>query len=477
MSTNDIIDSKILLARDYSSLMEWSINTIPKITSEWTDFSVTATEMIWLSTACYCYDILNFSLDRKYLDNQIRYSNSFENILNMCTLRGVIVPGYMSSTTTLKIVFTSTDLPPTNSLTLSKGDTFEVLDTISQKTLTLNIDEDYTLSYGDNFITCSEGILTSKTLKALDFTAVGTYILDTENIALNTVEVEVNGTLWRKVDDATLVTDNVPSFSVHVNANKHTLLKLTPGFIYDVVDNLISVSYLITNGSQGNLGTIRDLEPKFNFIDSYGNNVFPNNITISVVTSSGGSDIYSIEEVRSLLGTTSSDVITLVLNEDYSDLVKTIKYVYGCSIQDVGGTKTIYYIADKDIGTYGVTDSMIISGITDKIQNKVPVFTSFTVLPILLRSISVSITVYLNRNELDTSGIRDKIIDYFYNTFSRSTVVAGKEFNRSELSIGIESLSSSIDHILFQYPLSNIPCKWNEIIEIDSEPLITFERG
>lgn len=473
--SNKIVDSKILLARDYSSLMEWAINTIPKITNDWTDFTIIAPEMIWLSSACYSYDILNYTLDRKYLNNQIRFSRSFDNLLNMCTLNGVSVTGYNSSKILLNLNFDSTGLPIDDTIFLPKGSEFSIFDSATLKSINLVLDEDTTIEFGDNLLTCHEGTYDDDVLTISNFTSKGTYILDVENIAHNTFSLVVDGSEWRKVDDAFLITDNIPSYSIHVHSNNHTLLKLCVGYDLLIGANPITISYLITTGFEGNVGTSSEVEAKFTLIDSYGSKV-KDKVTLSVLSSSGGEDALDLAGVRSLLGTTSSDVVTLVTNDDYKNIITQVEYVYNSEVKDGVDRKLIYYIADENIGDYGITDGDITNSIDTLIAENVPVFTEYSIYPITIRPVTLKFKVFLSRNELDITGLETKILDYINDKFSREKAFGGMELNRTEISLAIEDMSPSVSYVLFEYPLADIYCNWYEIVSIDNIE-ISFERG
>jgi hypothetical protein len=98
------------------------------------------------------------------------------------------------------------------------------------------------------------------------------------------------------------------------------------------------------------------------------------------------------------------------------------------------------------------------------------------ILPVLVRPVVIYLKVFLNRNELDTTNIREKIIELIYSIYDRKVILPGTEFLRARLSSAIEELSYTIGHVLIQYPKFDIYCDWNEILQID-DVHIEFERG
>jgi hypothetical protein len=474
MSNAKIVDSKLLLSRDFSTLMEWSINKIPKITPDWTDFSITAPEMIYLSTACYIYDIMHYSVDRKYLNNQIRYTRDYKSLMNMCILRGVDIPGYNASKTLMDVIFNTTGLPINDKVSLPKGYKFEVYDAVTQKSIILNLDIATDLTSGTTRLTLTEGITKAISLLLSSISPIGTYILEDEKIALNTLEFYVDGTLWEKVNDAFLVTNSISSYSTTQNSYGHTVLKLMPGFYAKIASKPILIKYNITTGSLGNVGIGSEITPQTRLVDTYGTNV-TNKITFSIVRSSEGSDAYDIEETRSLLGSSSSDVQTLVNLEDYEDVINTVDAVVGCVVKDVGVYKTIHFIPDINYESYGYTLEEIAQNIMDAVIDRVPAYTKVVIYPVLIRPLSLNISVYLNRNELNTIALKSKIEDFIYNMFDRENMTAGLELNRAIISSSIEVISTSISHVVIPYPIADIQCSWNEIMRLDTLT-ITFDR-
>lgn len=474
MSDVKIIDSKLLLARDFSSLMEWSINKIPKITKDWTDFTITAPETIFLSTSCYIYDIMNFALDRKFLNNQVRYSRDIDSLINMCVLRGIEVPGYMASKTTLSATFDTSGLGDT-SIELIKGCKFEVFDVLAQKTVVLNLDVDTDIISGSNILYLTEGTINSIDIELNDISPIGTYVLEEDMIALNTVEFYVDNSIWRKVNDAFLITDFVPSYSVHRYYFGHTLIKLMPGFLTEIGNDSINIKYNITSGNSGNVGTGSEINPQDRLIDTNGNNV-TDRVTLSIVRSIGGADALDIEEVRRLIGGESSEVQTLVNLEDYEDVVNSVDAVVGCVVKDINNLKYIYFIPDIDYEDYGYTLEEIAQNINVAVYDKVPAFTKINVEPVLIRPMSLIVNVFLNRNELNITLLESRVEEYINNIFDRRNVNPGFELNRSAISVELETISSSIGHIVISYPISDVKCKWNEIMRLDNIS-INFGRG
>jgi hypothetical protein len=473
--SDKIVDSKLLLARDYSSLMEWSIDTIPKITKDWTDLSITSPETIWLSAACYSYDVLNYVLDRKFLNNNIRYSRSMSNLINMCILNGLEVSGSNSSNVFLNIHYNPNNKNMGSYINIVKGSYFNVFDVSNSRDLLLVSKNDYILNVGENIVECFEGESSYIELFLDDFTSRGTHVLDDKNIGHNTFEVSLLGNVWRRVSDAFLVVDSVPSYSVHIYKDGYTVLKLVPGFGDIIGGNKLGVSYVITNGSKGNIGISSKIEPKFEIINSLGNDA-KEFIDIKVLRSGGGNDLPSVEDVRGLLGVTSSEVKTLTIENDYKDAVREVEYVYNCVVRDINNIKEIYYVADKSIGLYGISDVILRDRINEVLSKRVVAFTKYEIYPVLIRPLVISLRVLLSRNLMDVESLENRIRQRVLDIYDRKVIIPGVEFNRNSIIGVVEDLSSAISGVVVEYPTSDIYTIWNEIVEIDNISVV-FERG
>jgi hypothetical protein len=234
---------------------------------------------------------------------------------------------------------------------------------------------------------------------------------------------------------------------------------------------------MLSGGILGNFSKVAEITPKFPLIDNYSKRA-DGRLSISLVSSEGGINGLDLEATRQLLGTTSSDVSTLVVTQDYVDLVNQVEFVYSCVVKEDSGVKNIYYVADSAILDYGVTYEMLSSSIYDIVIGKVPLFTQVAVNPVLIRPVSVELIVYLTKNLLSKTELESDIKNLICTMFSRQVSSPGTKFLRANISLAIEGLSSSIGHVLFKYPQFDIFCLWNEIINIDRDSIyITFERG
>jgi hypothetical protein len=475
MNKETVIDSKLFLSRDFSSIMEWSIGTIPKITSDWTDFTITDPGIILMSATSYLYDSLNYILDKQFINNQIRFSKSYNSITSMCDLMGVEVPFYNTSTTILEIVYNTNGLTSGSKIYLTKDvHIFMVYDKFTNKTIYLNLLQDEVIEEGTNYISCYEGFVKNLTLPKNNISSIGTYIIDAPNIASNSFVIKDGVVTWVKCKDALLSTKGEKTYSIHRYENNTTLIKFTPGFKTLINQTELDISYLVTRGVEGNVSLTSEITPYNKMFNEFDEAVFKN-ITIKPTVSLGGQDSASIDLMRSILGRTVREVNTLVTDEDYSKLSSEVDYVLDIVAQDVNGIKRIYYVPYKNYIDLGINLSDLEDAIDEVVIDRVPAFTEYAIQKIEERPLSIELEVFLNRNLLNTQKLQDTIENYILDKFDWENQNPGFEFYRNELATGIEKLDDSISHVIIDYPSSDIICKWNEIIDF-VDVTISFGR-
>ncbi|WJZ23505.1 baseplate J family protein [Listeria phage LIS04] len=458
-SKESVLDSKILLARDWSSIMEWSVDTIPKITQDWTDFSVTDSGILWVNAMSYLYDQTHYTLDEKYLNNISRYSKSIRNLIDMCNLMGIEVPGLVSSITELDISLNSAE-----NVDLPKGTRFEVYDSVSGSSIYLNSIKSVTLARGSNKVLCIEGSPVSQYLSLEDFDSKNRYYFEDTQLSLNSLEVSYLRDEWEKDSDAFLSTKEVPSYSVHRSSDGRTLLKISPKARETVTEgNFMLVTYTQSAGFNGNISKSSEVQFVDSSIRDKAGKLAQSLITITVTSSSGGTDSLEIEDVRKLLGQKSNATETLVNETDYKNIPQYVDHLYHVVARpDSSGVMQVYYEPESDYPNVEELESYLL----EYIEKRVPLFMEFEVDRIKTHPFSLKIQVYLNRNEINTEGIEFEIRSYLKKEYSRKNQSPGSSLVRSQLSSRLETISRAISHIIIPEPILDIDSDWNELFDL-----------
>jgi hypothetical protein len=145
----------------------------------------------------------------------------------------------------------------------------------------------------------------------------------------------------------------------------------------------------------------------------------------------------------------------------------SVEYVANCVIKDMGNMeKHAFFVVDEQAAIDGIPPSEIALNIKKVFKKYAPYFTKFTVAPVLIRPMSISIDVFVDRNLIDIGGLAQTIRDYIYKTYEAKTQEIGKDFKRMELQYRIETISEAISYTIMNKPVSDLRISWNEIIEI-----------
>ena len=83
-----IMDDSIYLARDFSSIIKWFTGKLKFLTTKWTDLSVTEPDTLTLSQIAYIFDLVNYTVDKKYLSTILTYTQSIQFLSYLYKLIG-----------------------------------------------------------------------------------------------------------------------------------------------------------------------------------------------------------------------------------------------------------------------------------------------------------------------------------------------------------------------------------------------------
>lgn len=448
--------------------MEWSVNKIPKLTQEWTDFTITDAGIIWVNAMSTLYDNTHYMLDRKYMNNIARYSKSVRNLIDMCNLMGMEVSGLTASLTELSVEI-ETDM----NVKLPKATRLEVYDATSGKSIYLNTIKEYELVRGmPNRIICIEGAPVSETVYMADFDEKNRYYLDKGQIALNSVEVMVNGLYWEKEPDAFLSNSKNPSYSVHRSSSGKIMIKVSPRGRAVLGENgSFTLKYTNSEGSGGNIAKSSDVKLMNNKFKDIGGKLVEDKIKFKVLTSGGGDEEMGLEDIRKFLGEQSNATETLVNDTDYANIPKYVPNLYQVTANSIGNVMQVFYEPDENYPNL----EEIEANLKSYVAKRVPIFTKFEINRMKVRPFTLKLVVYLNRNEIRTDYIEEDIKKYLKREYSKKNQVPGDILIRSQLAARLSALSPVISHINIPEPIIDIQCDWNQIFDL-SYIIVEFQK-
>lgn len=448
-----IVDANLQLARDYPSIITWSMNKIPSLTEDWNDFTITDPGVLLISSISYLFDNLNYTLDKNLMNNILRYSKSFDSLLRMASMLGVEVPSAESSLTILKVSSL------TGGITLPKDSIFKVKIRGLDREIFLNLTEEVELQVGDNTVSCIEGKKVEKVLDYDDFDLHNGILIEEENIAKNSFRLKTT-VEWEEVDEAVLTIKESPSFSVNTTFGNKLYLKMCPGAQDYVPLSGIEVSYLVSSGKLGNLRKgLTDI-----VLEGHSE------LAIEVLESFGGSDRLDARSLRNTIEQNSNQVFTLVNDRDFERLGREINEVYRIVSRLSGGVREVYYQHNTLFSNQEVEDLLY-----NRIEDRVIAKTGLVLSEVNTRPISVSLSLHIKLNVSTSTELENEIKGVVEAEFSRANQFPGFRFNRIRLATRINDLYDFIDFVDVASPRSNIDADWNEIFELE-EVNINFIR-
>ncbi len=479
-----IVDEKLTVCRDYSAILEWSVEKSQELSSdEWTDYTITDPGVIALSMISYLFDHVNYEIDALFLNNLIRYTKSYDILMLMASFMGIEVPFVETSEAKIRI-FT---VDGSNGISLPANYRFRVRDRSIGRDLLYNIRDSVVSGSNSVEVNCIEGEYDSVVLDPFNNSQMDSYnrsFFPNVNTAGNIVWVSSFHsdnpnvkTSWVKTDNAFLAVKDLMQFSIHRQGSDRVYLRFIPGVLGELTSmnhNRFLIEMYSSSGSLGRPGVGSILLPHDPVIVS-GNDV-TSNIQAEVLSSWGGRNSLSLEELRRFIGSRGNEVFSNVTNDDYKRISSIDSRILKTVASPISGEAiSIYYLTDQH---YSVE---VRNEIEEKIENhlegRMPLFTSlpsskgYTLNYIdsgdfikVNPSNQIIMEVYLKNNEVDTEAISLIINNYIDRVYDRSMVEFGVNFRRFILRREIESLHESISHVFITNPSDDVQVPWNRVL-------------
>ena len=263
--------------RDFNSIKEELINSIPKYTQDWNDFSESDLGMIFIDFIAGVSSMLNYYIDKEVSELRIMESTEARNVYSNLELLGHKRPLKRCSVATAMVTanankfFDSTydfdiTIPAFSSFTSSKN----------------NGTNKYHFTNPTDIIIRSGVISTEFTLvqgkyesRTYTHTAIQSYklYLSSKDISDYFLRVTIDGVEWGIVENAFLETQGGMSCSIHRDAYDNVYLLFTYNYRnYLSTSSTIQVEYLTTEGNVKIAPHSVD-KPMFTITDPKGKNI------------------------------------------------------------------------------------------------------------------------------------------------------------------------------------------------------------
>ena len=324
-----------------------SIKDYLRANSTFTDFDFEGSNFsVLIDTLAYNTYITAFNSNMVVNESFLDSATVRENVVSLARNIGYVPKSRTAASAVVS--FTAQPKSSTSTLTLQAG--LVCTGSASGTSYVFSIPENTTASVVNGVATFSNLTIKQGTFLKKQFTVNGSldqrFILDNSYVDTSTIRVYVKGTsdtglgqLYTLVDNIFEIDSTSKTYLIQeVKDEKYELLFGDGRFGKKLENNaVITVTYIITDGKSGNGAS------SFTFAGTFKNesdSVETLNNTISVTTSQtsqGGSDIESIDSVRSFAPRLYASQYRAVTARDYESLIKSKIYPETESVSVVGG--------------------------------------------------------------------------------------------------------------------------------------------
>lgn len=346
---NDYISNISYINKDFETLWEEILTTVPKLTNKWLPSEANESDplVVLLKELAIVSDKINFNIDKNILELFPQTLTQLRSAMNVYESLGYTPDWYVSAN--LDLTFTRIDA--------SKTGTIKRFTAFSDE----NTEIIYTLLQDVTFKEAKDVSLTGRAIEGSiqDFKVNGSKVitlnnLDTRNriyfternVAQNGIFISNNEefsdlditaiqidkeSVWSRVDNLAQYRRGSKVFKFGIDAATNTLYLQFPEDIGDLIGNGLYIKYVLSAGETGNIkrGTITRLLNKSS--TSEDTDAFKYNVT-NTTSSQNGKDPMTIAEMQRQFERVVGTFNTLVTLLDYEDYIYEYKTSLGNNI-------------------------------------------------------------------------------------------------------------------------------------------------
>lgn len=385
-------------SRDYLSIRNDLINTIPLFAPSWTSRDAGDFGIVLVEIFAYMGDLINYYIDRAANESFITTATQRDSVLKIAQMLGYIPTDATPSSVNLQFSNTGTSSYTVPALT-------QVSSTAVVNGSTTNIvfetDLSLTLAAGaSNFVTATQGYTVSgddgngEIVGTSDGTAGQSFNLLQNPVISNSVYVMVNNTSYSQVPYLAESTGTAAVFTLFTNAEYVTTITFgdNVGGRIPPTNAQIYVTYRVGGGSSGNIGagTVTNILTNYN----------PGLKVFNTAGASGGADPESTDSIRVNAPLSIRSVGRAVSLRDYGDLAVQVPGVIRAVANSVVYTNINLYIAPSGgggtDGSGNLTTGFIrlANNVLTYLSDKVPPNVTVTVLPPTYVGVNITVNVY-----------------------------------------------------------------------------------
>jgi len=414
---------------------------------QWTNFNEDDFSRTWLEIVAYVGDLIFYYLDVQATQSNLETATIRSAVLDIAKQFGYVVPTASSASGLATFTLNTSETVPVGfRVSADNGAEFFTTSSSPQAGSTaLSVILPVIQGEQRDETFSAKGVQNEEVV--LGFTPL---VVDTSNsvTTLRSPRVTVNGNSYSLVN--TFI-DSLPSdkhYQVVTNTDGQTVIRFGDGIFGESLapNDTIVVNYRTGGGTSGNIpaSTLTTLEDDATFIDS----------VINTSSFSGGSDEPTIDRLRELIPASLQTLERAVAVDDYGDIIvanfsNVLKAAAEENITDSGVDVDIYVVPSGTSITPITTNLSLFNSITDYIDKRKTVTTTFRLLDANGIDVDFKITAFLLEGASRTEISQDitTALETFFDLSEGDTDGAGTKFGQRVLLNDLYALLDDIEGI------------------------------
>lgn len=445
--------------KDYESLRHELLARIPQLTDRWTDFNESDLGVVLLELFCGVGDMLAYYLDAQAAEAFLPTARQRQNVINLCKLIGYRLDSPVAATTVLRFALSTASAEditiPAGTVCKAKLDDGDVeFETIESATIARG---QFSTDAG-----ARQGVRRSE-----EFVSTGDrgqrFVLASTSIAQGGVRVRVGSTDW---EEARFFIDSAPDskhFQVETDGLDVTWIIFGDGIHGSIpsVGDVLSVEYLETLGSQGNIG--RELVTEIVSPVYHNGNRLDLTVT-NPIASTGGSDRETLEHAKLQAPTELRSLWKAVTKDDYRALAEGFPGVAKAQVLDANDCANIrYYQVNMAVAPDGggLPSPVLKCELADFIESRKVITVEVNLFDPSYQPVAIDAEVYVYPNE-DTDIVRMRIESALRDIFSFEKMTFGQPVYFSDVVSLLDGVRG-VSHVRMNSPQSDIDIRPGQI--------------
>ena len=445
--------------KDYESLRQELLARVPQLTDRWTDFNESDLGVVLLELFCGVGDMLAYYLDAQAAEAFLPTARQRQNVIDLCKLIGYRLDTPVAATTTLRFslpsAMTEDVTVPARTVCRAKLDDGDVeFETIEDAIIPrgqLSVD-----------VGARQGVRKSE-----EFVSTGDraqrFALSSTSIAQGSVQIRVGDDDW---EEARFFIDSAPDskhFQVETDGLDVTWIIFGDGVhgVIPPVGEIVSVDYLETLGSEGNIG--RDL------VTEAVSSVYHNGTQIDLaatnpVASTGGSDRESLEHAKLQAPAELRSLWKAVTKDDYKALAEGFPGVAKAQVLDANDCANIrYYQVNMAIAPDGggLPTPTLKSELAEFVESRKVITIEVNLFDPSYRPVPIDAEVYVYPTE-QTEDVRVRVESALREFFSFEKMSFGQSVYFSDIVSLLDGIRG-VSHVTVFLPQADIEIRPGQI--------------